>query len=104
MDGVVGVDGVVEVVGGVGVVGVVGVVGLVGLVWRKKLNVTPKEKKENNNFCTTRPALLVKIKALTYSTQVKFHLVQVKKLAVIALVNISDIKSANKKHETASMK
>ena len=26
-------------------VGVVGVVGLAGLVWRKKLNVTPKEKK-----------------------------------------------------------
>ena len=35
-----GVDGVV------GVVGVVGLVGLVGLVWKKKLNVTPKEKKK----------------------------------------------------------
>ena len=42
----------------------VGLVGLVGLVWKKKLNVTPKEKKEkeNNNLCTTRPALLVKMK------------------------------------------
>ena len=30
----------------------------------KKLNVTPKEKrKNNNNLCTTRPALLVKIAA-----------------------------------------
>ena len=28
----------------------------------KKLNVTPKEKKRKNNLCTTRPALLVKIK------------------------------------------
>ena len=28
-----------------GVVGVVGLVGLVGLVWKKKLNVTPKEKR-----------------------------------------------------------
>ena len=46
--GVVGLDGVVEVVGVVGIdelVGVVGVVGLAGSVWRKKLNVTPKEKK-----------------------------------------------------------
>ena len=39
-------------------VGVVGLVGLVGLVWKKKLNVTPKEN--NNNLCTTGPALLVK--------------------------------------------
>ena len=46
-----------------GVVGVVGVVGLVGLVWKKKLTVTPKRDKslnKNNNFSTTRPALLVK--------------------------------------------
>ena len=42
--GVVGVI-VVVVVGVVGVVGMVGVVGVVGLVWKKKLNVTPKEKK-----------------------------------------------------------
>ena len=35
----------VGVVGLVGGVGVVGLVELVGLVWRKKLNVTPKEKK-----------------------------------------------------------
>ena len=42
--------------------GVVGVVGLAGLAWRKKLTVTPKKRKEkNNNFGTTRPALLVKI-------------------------------------------
>ena len=67
--GVVGVDGVVglvevvgvdEVVGVVGVAGMVELVELVGLVRRQKLNVTPSENK-NNNFGTTRPALLVEI-------------------------------------------
>ena len=36
------------------------VVVLVEVDWLKNLNVTPKEE-NNNNFGTTRPALLVKI-------------------------------------------
>ena len=56
--------------------GVDGVVGVVGLVWRKKLNVTPKkEKKEkNNNFGTTRPALLVKM-AQYNTSKVAIHVI-----------------------------
>ena len=44
------VVGVFEVVGMVGVVGVVGLDELVWLVWRKKLTVTPKKEKEQQQL------------------------------------------------------
>ena len=40
-----------------------------GLV--KKLRVTPPKKEENNNFCTTRPARLVKTLEKTQQLRVK---------------------------------
>ena len=49
----------VEEDGVFGVDGVVGVVGLVGLAWKKKLNVTPKEKKTSKTKFYKLPAAKV---------------------------------------------